>query len=117
MSFLCLDNDSKCIREVIHKLKDENTKLRKELKSISDDLTVLLEKKKTKKVYKNNLVKDIVSNSGTSGKNSSICIKNSNCVEANLRAELETVQKQLVTYQKELDKMKGKYTAQATYEK
>jgi len=56
------------VREVLAKLKTENTKLRKELKSISDDLTVLLEKKKTKKTEKSvKLVKDIVANVGVSG--------------------------------------------------
>lgn len=55
-------------REVLAKLKSENTKLRKELKSISDDLTVLLEKKKTKKAEKSaKPVKDIVANVGASG--------------------------------------------------
>jgi len=52
----------------LNKLKVENAKLRKELKCISDDLTVLLEKKKTKKVDKpTQHVKDIVSNVGISG--------------------------------------------------
>jgi len=90
--------------DVLNKLKLENAKLRKELKSISDDLTVLLEKKKTKKVDKpTQYVKDIVSNVGIS--------------EQGLRSELENAYKQLERLQKELSSLKGKYDSEATYSK
>ena len=53
-------------REVVQKLRTENTKLRKELKSISDDLTMLLEKQK-KKNEKVQPVREIASNVNVSG--------------------------------------------------
>ena len=105
-------------REVLAKLKSENTKLRKELKSISDDLTVLLEKKKTKKAEKSvKLVKDIVANVGVSGIMSISMEYFTLYIEEGLRSELEIAQKQLVRYQREVTLIKSKYQNQASYEK
>lgn len=104
------------IREALARVKQENTKLRKELKTISDDLTLLVEKKKMEKKEKDApRVTDILAGATSTGK--LMCVKREiTFVEQGLLKELELAQKKLEQYQKEVAVAREKAEVQS-YEK
>lgn len=107
-------------REVISKLRTENVKLRKELKTISEDLTVMVDKKRTEKVevFHPPHARDYIAGTATSGITINCMeIYNILFVEKGLQSELETATKQLTRLKKETDHLSTKCDAHGTYEK